>query len=444
MRSPEARIKQLQQLHLMFASHEDEFYQALQKDLRKCKSDTNVAELLPVKLELLNAMQNLSTWMAPVKADNQPIDTCELRPEPLGVVLIIPTWNYPIQLLFMPLVGALAAGNCVVVKPSEVAPNCSSLFTKLMTRYLSPDIVKVVEGEIPETTALLRERFDLIFYVGSTNVGKIIMKAAAQHLTPVLLELGGKSPAIVDGSSERMETIVQRIAWGKFGNAGQTCIAPDYVLFVGDSIDTFVELLKKQIVEFYGENPQESNSYGRIVSARHFKRICGLIDDTKVVHGNVKDENDLYISPTIVTNISPDDPVMQEEIFGPVLPILKVATTEDAIAFVNNREKPLALYPFSSDSTFTEKICDSTSSGSVCVNDVIMQATVQNFPFGGVGNSGMGRFHGKSSFESFSNMKSYMRRNHVLEGTNGMRYPPITTDRLILKDFEFVGMPGAK
>jgi len=406
--------------------------------------EANIAELLQVRIDLGNAVQNLSAWMEPEKVPSDPLNTCELRREPLGVVLIVATWNYPVQLLFVPLVGALAAGNCVVVKPSEVGPHCSAVFAKLIGQYLNSDVVRVIEGGVPETTALLKERFDMIFYTGSTPVGKIIMRAAAEHLTPVVLELGGKSPAIVDGTSNNMNVAAQRLGWGKFGNSGQTCIAPDYVLYVGDSVDSFVEELQKTITKFYGENPKESNSYGRIINNRHFHRVCKLIDPQKVVFGNVTDEDDLYISPTIMTNVTAEDAVMQEEIFGPVLPILQVKTVDEAIKFVNAREKPLAVYIFSTDYDFSEKISNSTSSGGVCVNDCIMQAATPGLPFGGVGHSGMGRYHGKSSFEAFSNTKSYMYRNKVLEGTNGMRYPPHSDDHLVLVNFEFRGMPNTK
>jgi len=447
MTSLESRMKQLKQLHEMFANHEDEFYEALYKDLRKCKSDVNVAEFLPIKMELLNVMKNLATWMQsePVKTDLlNSLNTAELRREPLGVVLVMGTWNYPIQLQFLPLVGALAAGNCAVVKPSEVAPHCSAVFAKLIGKYMNPEVVRVVEGGVPETTALLKERFDMIFYTGSTSVGKIIMRAAAEHLTPVVLELGGKSPAVVDGSSDSMDVIAQRIAWAKLSNSGQTCIAPDYVLYVGENVDTFVEELKKTILKFYGENPKESNSYGRIVNKRHFHRVCKLIDEQKVVFGNVTDEEDLYISPTIMTNVTADDAVMQEEIFGPVLPIIQMQSAEEAIKFINSREKPLAVYPFTSNNEFAERITSSTSSGSVCVNECIMQATIPNFPFGGVGQSGMGRFHGKATFECFSNTKSYLYRNQKMESMNTVRYPPYDPNYKPLKVFEWFVKPTVK
>lgn len=443
MKSMESRVGQLKQLNLLFERHEDELYEAIYKDLRKCRTEANLMELLQVRIELGNAVKNIAAWMKPERVSSDLMNitnTSELRREPLGVVLMIAPWNYPIQLFFSPLVGALAAGNCVILKPSELSPHTSALFAKLISEYMDPDVVQVVEGAVPETTALLRERFDLIFYTGNSAVGKIVMRAAAEHLTPTVLELGGKSPCVVDGTCN-MDVIAQRITWAKFANCGQTCIAPDFIICIGDVVSKFVESMKKAITKFYGENVQASESYGRIINARHFKRVCDMIDESKVVFGNVRDEGDLFISPTLMTEVSSDDLIMSDEIFGPVLPIMQLGSAQEAIEFINGREKPLALYVFSNNHATTEDITNNTSSGGVCINDCVCHAAVPNLPFGGVGNSGMGRYHGKASFDTFSNIKSYLYKNQYLESVNALRYPPYDPEWSTLKVAEWAIKP---
>jgi len=446
MKSYEARIKLLKQLHLMLQENEQEIYDALHQDLHKCKVEANLMEVLQVRIPIGEAIGQLHNWMKPEKKSGDLLNrmnTCEIRKDPLGVVLVIGAWNYPVQLCLLPIVGAIAAGNCVILKPSEVSPTIAGVLEKLIHKYLDKDCIHVVNGGIPETTALLKQRFDHILYTGSANVGKIVMTAAAKHLTPVTLELGGKCPAIVDKTCD-FSTITQRIVWGKFCNAGQTCLAVDYILCPKDCQQDLVESLTSAIKKFYGENPQKSDSYGRIVNKRHFERVCKLINSSKVVYGNVTDADDLYISPTIMTNITADDTVMGEEIFGPLLPIVTVDSIDEAIEFVNEREKALALYVFSNDYKTTEKVANSTSSGGMCVNDALVHASVPSLPFGGVGESGMGAYHGQKNFDTFTHHKSYMWKNQQLEGANSIRYPPYDENWSVLKWLEWLITPTVK
>ncbi|XP_018883134.4 aldehyde dehydrogenase, dimeric NADP-preferring isoform X1 [Gorilla gorilla gorilla] len=316
-----------------------------------------------------------------------------------------------------------SAGNAVVLKPSELSENMASLLATIIPQYLDKDLYPVINGGVPETTELLKERFDHILYTGSTGVGKIIMTAAAKHLTPVTLELGGKSPCYVDKNCD-LDVACRRIAWGKFMNSGQTCVAPDYILCDPSIQNQIVEKLKKSLKEFYGEDAKKSRDYGRIISARHFQRVMGLIEGQKVAYGGTGDAATRYIAPTILTDVDPQSPVMQEEIFGPVLPIVCVRSLEEAIQFINQREKPLALYIFSSNDKVIKKMIAETSSGGVAANDVIVHITLHSLPFGGVGNSGMGSYHGKKSFETFSHRRSCLVRPLMNDEGLKVRYPP--------------------
>jgi aldehyde dehydrogenase (NAD+) len=339
-------------------------------------------------------------------------------------VLIIGPWNYPVQLVLAPLVGALAAGNAAVLKPSEVAAHTSRALARLIPRYLDGDAIAVIEGGVPETTALLDERWDHIFYTGNGTVGRVVMAAAAKHLTPVTLELGGKSPTIVDRSAN-LDVAARRIVWGKYINAGQTCVAPDYVL-----VDRRVEgplsaRMRDAVRQFYGDDPQASNDYGRIINDRHFARLARLIDDEgsgEVLYGGDRDEDDRYFSPTAVRNPELTSPIMQEEIFGPILPVIAVDDTASAIEFVNSREKPLALYVFAEETEVANRVIASTSSGGACVNATIFHLAVPGLPFGGVGASGMGAYHGRATFETFSHAKSVLTKPTGIDPS--IAYPP--------------------
>jgi aldehyde dehydrogenase (NAD+) len=411
-RPAEWRREQLRALKRLLAEGGETLVQALHADLGRPAFEAWSADVGAVKLEVDLALKHLDRWMRPEKvrlAMNVRPGRGRIVREPLGVVLVIAPWNYPVQLLLSPLVGALAAGNAVVLKPSEVTPHTSAALASLVAQHLDPEAVALVEGGVDETTALLAERFDHIFYTGNGHVARVVMEAAAQHLTPVTLELGGKSPCIVDADVD-LEVVARRIAWGKFLNAGQTCVAPDYVLVHESQEEPLLEALAAAVRGFYGADPQQSSSYGRIVNERHHARLARLLEDERVVVGGGADADDRYLAPTIVRDVSPDSPLMGDEIFGPILPVLPVPDVERAIAFVNRREKPLALYVFTRDPAHEERVVRETSSGGVCVNATIWHLASAELPFGGVGPSGMGDYHGRASFETFSHRKSVLTK----------------------------------
>jgi len=344
-----------------------------------------------------------------------------IYPEPYGLALIIAPWNYPFQLMLSPLVGAMAAGNCAILKPSEVSPHSSRAINEIISNNFDSSYISVIEGGIEESQALLAEKFDYIFYTGSTNVGKIVMSAAAQHLTPVTLELGGKSPCIAEPELN-IDIAAKRIIWGKYFNAGQTCIAPDYLL-VNKSIKArLIARIKEYIAEFYGEEPALSPHYARIINERHFDRISGLMDEGEIIAGGQTDRDERYIAPTVIDEITLTSKIMQEEIFGPILPILEYEDLQEAVNIINSKPKPLALYLFTNDKKKQEKVLKETSSGGVCINDTIFHLTPPDLPFGGVGDSGMGCYHGKYSFNTFTHNKSAFKQTVLYDLK--FRYPP--------------------
>jgi aldehyde dehydrogenase (NAD+) len=420
----EWRIRQLDGLIALLQERETEILDALYADVGKPSLEAFTAEVAYTLGEAKLVRAKLKSWMKPESVSTsflaQPGKSKIVR-EPLGVVLIIGPWNYPFQLVMGPLVGAIAAGNAVVIKPSEVAPRTSALIAKRLPEYVDGDAVRVIEGGVPETTALLAERFDHIFYTGNGAVGRIVMAAAAKHLTPVTLELGGKSPCIVDRDVS-LDVAARRIVWGKYFNAGQTCVAPDYVLAHAEIHDRLLEALARTIREFYGEDPQRSSDYGRIVNARHHQRLMRLMESGEVVIGGEADEIDRYIAPTILRDVAPDAPVMADEIFGPILPVLKVPSIDAAISFVNERPKPLALYVFSNDARAQESVIERTSSGGATINHCWMHLAVAELPFGGVGESGMGAYHGKLTFETFSHRKAVLQKPTLIDPP--LLYPP--------------------
>lgn len=425
-RSIEFRQNQLKAMLNLLNENEEAFLEVLKKDLRKPKFESVISELMLIKNEIVHAMNNLTEWVKPEyveKTMSTKMDTCFIKKEPFGVALIIGPWNYPIQLILVPFIGAIAAGNCAILKPSEVSPNTAQLLFELLPKYMDKDCFSVFCGGVKETTELLKERFDYIFYTGSTNVGKIIMKAAAEHLTPVTLEMGGKNPCYVDKSCDIKNT-AHRIAWARFFNIGQTCIAPDYVLCTKEVREELVPALTDCLEEFYGKKPQESEDLARIINEKHFNRIKALLSSGTVVVGGQSDEKDLFIAPTVLVDVKETDPVMQEEIFGPILPILDVEGVDEAINFINRHEKPLALYVFSTDNQVIDDMMDRASSGGFCSNDAIMQMTLVSLPFGGVGNSGMGMYHGRFSFDTFSHKRACMLRSAGMEKISALRYPP--------------------
>lgn len=408
------RKEQIAGLRRMMEEGEEELLEALRVDLGRPKVEAFAADIGHTKQELRHLAKHVDGWVKPTKV-KVPLTVAPAKawivPEPLGVVLVIAPWNYPIQLLVEPVGAALAAGNCVLAKPSELAPACSAAIARLLPRYVDPEAVTVVEGGVDETTALLAERWDHIFFTGSTAVGRVVAAAAAKHLTPTVLELGGKSPTYVHASAD-LDVAARRIAWGKFLNAGQTCIAPDYVLVDHQIKDVLVDKLASQIGEFYGSDPKASKSFGRIVNGRHLDRLQGLLDKgagTVAVGGQVA-AAERFVAPTVTVEPSPDSAVMQEEIFGPILPVLGVDGPVEAKAFIAARPKPLALYVFAQRDDVVDDIVSSTSSGGVCVNQTLMHLLPPDLPFGGVGDSGMGAYHGKTGFDVFSHHKSVLRK----------------------------------
>jgi aldehyde dehydrogenase (NAD+) len=410
-----SRRVQLQQLRALLVDNEEAIAAALAADFGKPSIETYGTEVGFTVKEIDHALKHLDTWTKPRKARLPLIlrpGSAHIAPEPLGVVLVIAPWNYPFQLQFGPLVGALAAGNAAVLKPSELTAASSALIATLVAEYLDDRVVRVVEGGPAETEALLEQRFDHIVYTGNGRVARTVMAAAAKHLTPVTLELGGKSPAIVLADAD-VESAARRIVWGKFLNAGQTCVAPDYVLVDAVIEDRFLGSVLRAVHDFYGDDPRSSPDFARIVNDRHFARLSGLLDAggyEAVVTGGIRDAATRYIAPTVVAGVETTSPLMSEEIFGPVLPVLTIGSADEAIAFVNDRDKPLALYVFGGDEAMIQRVVDSTSSGGVTVNHVVLHVAAPDLPFGGVGASGMGAYHGEAGFNTLTHFKPVLTR----------------------------------
>ncbi|MEU4797646.1 aldehyde dehydrogenase family protein [Streptomyces sp. NPDC023327] len=405
------REEQLTRLRALLTENREAIADALYSDLRKPRPEANGAEIdLPVQ-EIDHTLAHLAQWLAPRHLDPKALaglpegSTAGTQYEPLGTVLVIAPWNYPVQLSLVPVAGALAAGNTVILKPSELAPATSALMAHLVPRYLDPEAVAVVEGGVPETTALLAQRFDHIFYTGNGTVGRIVMRAAAEHLTPVTLELGGKSPVFVDRDAD-VTTVARRLADAKFRNAGQTCVAPDYVLTDPATARALEVALAEAVEGMFGPDPQASEAYGRMVNERHFDRVSALLGSGTTVFGGRTDRDDLYIAPTVLAGVRGDDPVMGEEIFGPVLPLVEVAGLDEAIAFINDRDKPLALYGFTENETTRRRLAAETSSGGLGFGLPMAHLRVPELPFGGVGESGMGSYHGPHSIATFSHRRA--------------------------------------
>ncbi|MGK4578601.1 aldehyde dehydrogenase family protein [Kitasatospora sp. HPMI-4] len=421
------RKAQLRALRRLLVEQEDAFAAALHTDLGKNATEAYTTEIGFSINEIDHTLRHLDRWLrprrVPVPLALQPARARTVR-EPLGTVLVISPWNYPLQLVLAPLVGAIAAGNCVVVKPSELAPATSALLAHWLPRTLDRQAVAVVEGGVAETTALLEQRFDHVFYTGNGTVGRIVMTAAARHLTPVTLELGGKSPAVVEPGTD-LATAARRIAWGKFMNAGQTCVAPDYVLAIGDTATALEGHLTTAIRELYGAEPARSPDYGRIVNERHFDRLTALLADARIVTGGDHDRATRYLSPTVLADVAPDAPVMREEIFGPVLPIVRVPDLDAAIAFITARDKPLALYAFTASTTTKRRLTAETSSGALSFGAPNAHIAIPGLPFGGVGESGLGRYHGTHSIDTFSHRKAVLDKP-LLADPLRLAYPPFT------------------
>jgi aldehyde dehydrogenase (NAD+) len=432
-RAPDFRREQLQKFSAALERHEARLLAALHADLRKSSFQGYTSELGLLQAEIRHALKNLPRWIAPARR-RTPWFVAPARgwvqSEPFGVALILGPWNYPVQLLLVPLVSAIAAGNCAVLKPSELAPRTAEAVAAHVSETFADNFVSIFNGGVDVAEALLRERFDKIFFTGSTRVGCAVMAAAAKHLTPVTLELGGKCPAIVCADAA-IGQAAKRIAWGKFMNAGQTCVAPDFALVQRGVREAFVTALKKSLREFYGEDASKSADYGRIVNARHFERLVNYLRDGKAVHGGRHDAKDLFITPTILADVSPDAAVMQDEIFGPVLPVLEFDKLDDALTLLRGKPTPLALYVFTRDRATEARVLADARSGGACVNDVVSHMIGAGLPFGGLGESGMGSYHGRAGFDTFSHQRAVLRRATWLD--TPFRYPP---ERLSLRSLK--------
>lgn len=430
--SVEKRIQHLLALREAIQKHENDIISALKKDLGKSVSESWI-ELGGVLSEIELMVKELPAWAQAEKVATplvlQP-GKSSIQFSPYGLVLILSPWNYPFQLAMKPLIGALAAGNRVVVKPSEISNTVSGVLSKIIISCLPATEVVVIEGGVEQTQALLKEKFDFIFFTGSTQVGRIVMKAAAEHLTPVVLELGGKSPCIVDESADIRQT-AKRIVWGKFSNAGQTCVAPDYILVHQSVKERLINECKDVLTQFYGARPQQSPDFGRIVSTRHLERLVSLIEGSKIVVGGEHDPSERYLAPTLVDNVQWTDKLMSEEIFGPILPFLAYEELDDALDKIRSLPKPLALYLFSTNTHHQDKVSTQVSFGGGCINDTIVHLGNHHLPFGGVGESGMGAYHGKYSFETFSHKKSIFQQTTLVDIP--VRYPPYGNKEKLLK-----------
>jgi aldehyde dehydrogenase (NAD+) len=423
-RNPAFRIEQLQKLRRVVVEKHGEVEKSLYRDLRKCEFEAFATEVTAMIDEIDCAVANLASWTKPVEVETSPLfgpSQSRIYYEPYGTVLILNTWNYPFVLCFKPLVGALAAGNCCVVKPSEVAPATSRVLADIINTAFDEEYCLAVEGGAGVAEEMLKERFDFILYTGSTGVGRIVAQAAASHLTPVVLELGGKSPCIVDRSAD-IDRSVASICWGKFINAGQTCVAPDYVWVHREVKDRLVEALKRQIVAFYGNDVATNPDFGRIINRRSFERLLSLMREGDIVFGGEADGEQLFIAPTLIDGITWESRIMQEEVFGPILPILTFDRPEEIVQTLSRREKPLALYLYTTSKEMENLIINSVSYGGGCINATLMHMLNTNLPFGGVGSSGHGFYQGRWSIETFSHKKCILSR--TLSDEPSPLFPP--------------------
>lgn len=427
------RKEYLRKLGQAITIHEKEILEALRKDLNKAPFEAYGTEIGMVREELKTVSKNLENWARPSRKRTSLMNfpsVSRIYSEPYGIVLIIAPWNYPFQLALSPLVGAIAAGNCAVVKPSNYSPNTSAVIELILSEVFPEEYVAVIQGGREANQSLLSQKFDYIFFTGSVEVGKTVMRAAAEHLTPVTLELGGKSPCIVDETAN-LELAARRIVWGKFINSGQTCVAPDYLLVQSSVKAELMNKMKKYIVKFYGTDATKNENFPKIINEKHFQRLLSLMKDEEIVIGGQSSKETNQIAPTILDHVSWNSAIMQEEIFGPILPVMEFNSLEELTPQINARPKPLALYYFTTSKANERKIIRHISYGGGCINDTVMHIASTHMPFGGVGESGMGRYHGKDSFDTFTHKKSVLKKSLLVDIP--LRYPPYKNNLGLVK-----------
>lgn len=424
------RIDALNRLETLIKENHEQICKALYDDLRKPLQESMLSEIAVTLDEIHIAKKNLKKWMKPNRKQTPLVlwpAVSKTYSEPLGTVLIIGPWNYPFSLICTPLIGAIAAGNCAILKPSELTTHTAQIIAQLVEKYFDKQFIRVVQGGIPETTALLNLKFDHIFFTGSTSVGKIVMQAAAKNLVPVTLELGGKSPVIVHEDAD-LDLAARRIVWGKFYNAGQTCVAPDYLYAHKDVAHNLTEKIKERITYQFSQQPKSSPDLARILNLRNCERLIGLIDKNKVILGGDADVSENYFAPTLMNSVQWEDKIMSEEIFGPILPILTYSDLSDVYKLINSKPKPLAAYFFSKSKKLQKGFINTLRFGGGCINDVVVHLGNPHLPFGGVGDSGIGNYHAKNSFQTFSHSKSVMTRYSILDLS--ARYAPYSSKKL--------------
>lgn len=432
-RNPDFRREQLSRLLAAVRTHENEITEALKLDLNKAPFESYETEIGIVCKEIRNALRHLSGWTKPRSVCPSVLhfpSRGKVYREPYGTVLIMSPWNYPFQLTMVPLVGSIAAGNCTILKPSEYSLHTAQVMEKMIKEIFPEDYAAVIRGGRAANQDLLTEKFDYIFFTGSPRVGRVVMEAAAKNLTPVTLELGGKSPCIVDETA-KIDLAAKRIVWGKFINAGQTCIAPDYLLVQKAVQEPLIRAMKKYTEAFYGPHPETGEDYPKIINDRHFERLRGLTGEGKIIFGGRFNEATRQIAPTLIEDVSWESPIMQEEIFGPLLPVLTFNRLDEVLPEIVRRPKPLALYLFTTDRKTKDQVMQTVSFGGGCVNDTIIHIANTNLAFGGVGESGMGHYHGKATFDTFTHEKSVVEKSNCLD--INLRYPPFKDHLAALK-----------
>ena len=417
------RLEILKKLRSLIILHEQDIVDALWKDFHKPEFEVIATESGFVIKELNWTLRNLRKWARSRRVRTPIIHFLShsyVSPQPYGQVLVLSPWNFPFQLAFMPLVGAIAAGNCVILKVSSQVPNIAKVMEKILSQ-LPKELVATIYGDHTINDYLLDQKFDYIFFTGSPGVGKYVMQKAAENLTPVSLELGGKNPCVV-AADARLDYAAKRIAWGKFVNCGQTCVSPDYLLIDKKVKDKFLKIISKEIRLFYGDDPEKSDDFARVISSENVDRLGGLMKNGQIVTGGTTDRGSRYVAPTIINNVKPDDPIMQEEIFGPVLPVIDFEKFDDVYGIIEQKPNPLATYIFTRNQKLIREFMRRTRSGNACINETVMQIASPYLPYGGVGTSGIGRYHGKKSFETFSNLRSVLVKSNLLD--IWLRYPP--------------------